>query len=105
MDYVSHQDFKEHTEQDAKEFAYARDEHAEILRQILKRLDDIDQKLNPDSDAYILHEVNEHMKQVRPFLEAYSGLRITGEVAKWIAGVVIAIIGVWAIIKGIITRS
>lgn len=102
MNYVSHEDFLKHTEQDSKEFTDAKNERAEILRQILQRLDEIDQKLNPDSAAYILKDVNEHMSEVKPFLQAYSGLRITGEVAKWIAGVIIAIIGIVMLIKGVV---
>lgn len=109
MEYVSHEDFLKHTEQDAKEFKDASDERKRILREVLQRLDSIDQKLDPDSGSYILKEVNQHMVDVQPIVKEYqdkvaleaAAVRL-GNRVKWIAGIITAGGVIYFFIKGVI---
>ena len=45
--------------------------------------------------------VNEHMKEVKPFLDGWRGARTIGNFIKWTAGVLIAIGAVVAIVTNV----
>lgn len=67
----------------------------------------INGKFDPLSPTYILHgvedkltEIENSMKEIRPFLDMYRGGKVLGGILKWVGGVATAVILLWGFFHG-----
>lgn len=70
----------------------------ETIRVVVNgKIDRLTQKVEDHIDKH-----TSDMEDVRLIIEAYKGARVVGNLVKWVSGVLLATIGMWAILKGIL---
>lgn len=57
-------------------------------------------RFDPNSPTYCLRAIDQHMIETKEIMEAFKGFKTIGELVKWVSGVGVAAVAIYALLKG-----